>query len=397
HYGELGLKGKNRPRFLNALRNNILNRLAGLDVRPGHRRSGRLVLRLGPSAAWPEIESRLRTVFGIAYFGRAWSVPLSLPLLEKAILAHLPPETGITFSVRTRRPHKDFRHTSQEVNRRLGTAIRRATGWGVNLNRPDLTVHVEIVYQEIFFYFERVPGAKGLPVGTGGKVLNLLSGGIDSPVAAWYMLKRGCHVLNIHFHGYPLTSRTSEVKAIELARVLTAWGGSARLYSVPIGRIQAEIMKTSLPDYRVVLYRRLMVRVAGEIARREGALALVTGESLGQVASQTMHNIRAIEQAANLPILRPLIGLDKDEIIDRARQINTFALSNIPGEDCCTLFTPRHPVTAARVEMIETLEAQQPWDAWLQQALAEATLIDVQASPVDVLQLQPDLLENLPA
>ncbi len=395
HYGELGLKGQNRPRFVNALARNVLDRLAGLDVHLERKRSGRLILRLGSQVRWRDVEDRLRTVFGIAYFARAWRVPLDIEALEKAVLAHLPKRTDISFAVRARRTNKAFPHSSSDINRRLGAAIVEATGWRVNLDHPDLTVHIEVLYQEIFFYFDRVPGARGLPVGVSGKVVNLLSGGIDSPVAAWRMLKRGCEVLNVHFHGAPLVTRASEVKAIELTRVLMEWGGLPQLYSIPIGRIQAEIMKSSPPDCRVVLYRRLMVRVAQEIARREGALALTTGESLGQVASQTLENLFVISEAAQIPILRPLIGMDKEEIIAQARQVGTLELSNLPGEDCCTLFTPKHPVTAARLEDIRAIEAEQPWEEWVQRALAEASLVDVRTSPVDALQFWPDRVDVL--
>ncbi|RME72278.1 MAG: tRNA 4-thiouridine(8) synthase ThiI [Chloroflexi bacterium] len=395
HYGEIGLKGANRSRFIDALRQNILQKLSGLDVRPDRKRSGRLVFRLGPSVRWEEVARRLRSVFGVAYFSRAWSVPLKMEALEEAVLAHLPRKSGISFAVRTRRANKQFPLTSMDIDRRLGAAIRQATDWHVDLTHPDLTVEVEVVFQEMFFYFDRVTGARGMPVGTSGTVVNLLSGGIDSPVAAWYMLKRGCRVVNVHFHGAPLTSRASEVKAIELARILTGWGGSPTLYSIPIGQIQAEIMRTSPPDYRVVLYRRLMVRVAQEIARREGAAALSTGESLAQVASQTLRNLRAIEQVAELPILRPLIGMDKEEIVARAEQIETLAISNLSGEDCCTLFIPKHPVTGAKLERIAEIEARQPWNEWVDKALSGATVIDVHASPVDILQHYPELLERL--
>lgn len=337
----------------------------------------------------------MRTVFGIAYFARAWQVPLSLEALERAVEALLPQETGISFAVRARRANKSFPHSSSEINRRLGAAIVQARGWRVNLDEPDLTVHVEVLYREIFFYFERIPGARGLPVGVSGKILNLLSGGIDSPVAAWRMLRRGCEVMNIHFHGAPLVTRASEVKAIELTRILMEWGALPQMYSVPIGRIQSEIMRSSPPECRVVLYRRLMVRVAEALAHREGALALTTGESLGQVASQTLDNLFVISEAVRIPILRPLIGLDKEEIIEQARQIGTLALSNLPGEDCCTLFTPKHPVTAARLEEIQAIEAQQPWEEWVQRAVAEAELVDVRTSPVDALQFWPDRLDAL--
>ncbi len=395
HYGEVGLKGQNRPMFINALVRNIEQRLHGLDVHLDHKRSGRLVFRMGPRARWDDIAARLRTVFGIAYFARAWRVPLDMTALEEAVLSHLPKREGVTFAVRARRARKDFPLNSMEINRRLGSVVARHTGWKVNLDNPDVPIHVEVLYREIFFYFDKVPGPGGLPVGISGTVINLLSGGIDSPVAAWRMLKRGCEVINVHFHGQPLVSQASEIKAIELTRVLTEWGGSPRLYSVPIGRVQAEIMKTTPPAYRVVLYRRLMLRVAQEIARREGALALVTGESVGQVASQTLHNLYVISQVAEMPVLRPLIGMDKEEIIAQAERIGTLELSNLPGEDCCTLFTPKHPVTKARLEDVLEIEAQQPWQAWVQQALGGAKVVDVHTSPVDALQYWPERVERL--
>ncbi len=395
HYGEVGTKGQNRPRFIRTLARNIEARLQGLDVHLDRKRSGRIVFRLGPRARWDEIAERLRTVFGIVYFAQAWRTPLDMDALEAAVLEHLPKEKDVTFAVRARRAHKKFPLTSAEINRRLGAAIARATGWKVNLKEPDVPIHVEVLFNEIFFYFHREEGPGGLPVGISGKVINLLSGGIDSPVAAWRMLKRGCEVINVHFHGQPLVTQASEVKAIEITRVLTEWGASPRLYSVPIGRIQAEIMKTTPPAYRVVLYRRLMLRVAQEIARREGALALVTGESVGQVASQTLHNLYVINAVAEMPVLRPLIGMDKMEIIAQAEKVGTLALSNLPGEDCCNLFTPKHPVTAARLEEVEAIEATQPWPQWVEQALTEAKVVDVHTSPVDALQFWPDRVDQL--
>ncbi len=380
HYGEVGLKGQNRPKFIQTLVQNIETRLEGLDVRLDRRRSGRILFRLADESAWEEVARRLQTVFGIAYFARAWRVPLSMDALEAAVLEHLPREQGISFAVRARRANKDFPLNSMEINRRLGAAVVQATGWKVNLSNPDLPIHVEVLYKEIFFYFNRIQGPGGLPVGVSGTVINLLSGGIDSPVAAWRMLRRGARVINVHFHGQPLVSDASERKAILLTKVLTEWGGSPRLYSVGIGGIQKAITETAPPEYRMVLYRRLMMRVAQEIAAREGALALVTGESLGQVASQTLENLFVINEVARLPVLRPLIGMDKEEIVAQAERIGTLEISNLPGEDACTLFTPKHPVTAARVDEVHAIEAQQPWDAWVSTALSNTRVIDVRLS-----------------
>ncbi len=377
HYGEVGLKGQNRPKFIQTLARNIETRLEGLPVRLDRRRSGRILFRLEDERAWEEVARRLQTVFGIAYFARAWRVPLDMDMLQREVLTRLPREKALSFAVRARRAHKGFPLNSMEINRRLGAAIVRETGWKVNLSQPDLPVHVEVLYKEIFFYFNRIKGPGGLPVGVSGTVLNLLSGGIDSPVAAWRLLRRGAEVINVHFHGQPIVSDASERKAILLTKVLTEWGGSSRLYSVGIGHIQQAITETSPPEYRMILYRRLMFRVAQEIAAREGALALVTGESLGQVASQTLENLFVINEVARLPVLRPLIGMDKEEIVAQAERIGTLDISNLPGEDACTLFTPKHPVTAAKVEEVHAIESRQPWEEWVANALSNARVIDV--------------------
>jgi thiamine biosynthesis protein ThiI len=228
----------------------------------------------------------------------------------------------------------------------------------VSLEHPDLNVRVEVLPGEAFVYCDPQPGAGGLPVGTGGTVAALLSGGIDSPVAAWRLMRRGCRVVFVHFHSAPYLPDLSRGKARELVARLTQWQYHSRLFIVPFGEIQREVVLSVPPPFRVVVYRRLMVRIAERLARHAGALALVTGESLGQVASQTLHNLTRIDEVAAMPILRPLIGMDKLEITEQAHALGTYETSIEPDADCCTLFTPRHPATRMEAEAVAALEAR---------------------------------------
>jgi thiamine biosynthesis protein ThiI len=248
--------------------------------------------------------------------------------------------------------------TSVELNRALGAFVLERAATRVDLEHPEVEIVVEVLPDEAFVSLDRRPGPGGLPVGSGGTVAALLSGGIDSPVAAWRMLKRGCRVVFVHFHSVPYLPPTSQAKARTLVERLTEWQYESRLFMVPFGEIQREVVLTVPGPARVVVYRRLMVRIAEAIARREGALALVTGESLGQVASQTLENIAAIDAAATGPVLRPLIGTDKREIIDEAKQLGTFEVSIEPDADCCTLFVPRHPLTRMTAAQAEAVEAR---------------------------------------
>jgi len=292
-----------------------------------------------------------------------------------------------TFAVATKRGNKRFPHLSMEVNADIGAAVQAKTGKAVDLDNPDLTVHIEIMFKQIFFYFDRIEGLGGLPVGVSGRVVCLLSGGIDSPVAVYSMLKRGCEAFCIHFHGYPYVTRTSEVKSIELVRVLMRYGASPYLWSVPFGALQHEVMQRVPEGLRVVVYRRLMARIAQELARQEGADALVTGESLAQVASQTLSNLATIEAAASIPILRPLIGMDKIEIIQRARAIDTYDISTLPGEDCCQLFVPRHPATSTTIEQVLDAEAALNMDGLVARGVETVSRIDVRRARVDEMML----------
>lgn len=261
-----------------------------------------------------------------------------------------------------------------EVARDVGAAVCEETGKKVSLEDPDITVYLELLSKEVYYAINKIQGPGGMPVGVSGKVACLISGGIDSPVAAYRMIKRGCRALFIHFSGRPLVSRASEEKVRELVQMLTQYQYYSRLYVVPFGEIQREIVAQAPAPYRIVMYRRLMVRIAGELAGRERCWGLVTGDSLGQVASQTPENLSVIEETAELPILRPLIGMDKIEITDQAQRIGSFATSIEPDQDCCSLFTPPHPSTRTRIDDIRKVEQGFDIGALVKQGLDKAEL-----------------------
>ena len=383
HYQELALKGKNRPWFLGRLVRNLRRALSDLDVRSVRALMGRVEVVLGPDAAPAEISERISRVFGIANFSYAGSTPLAyaradvtadLDGIAKAILNDLGERTCTSFRVSARRADKRFPMTSPQIEREVGGRIKEARGWTVNLDDPDLVIHVELLTDQAFYFFGKERGAGGLPTGTAGRVVCLLSGGIDSPVAAHRMMKRGCTVTFVHFHSYPILSRASQEKARELVTLLTRWQQRSRLYLVAFGEIQQQVVLAVPGPMRVVVYRRLMMRIAEAIARARGAQALVTGEVVGQVASQTLENLAVIDSVATMPIFRPLIGMDKDEITAEAVRLGTYPISIVPDQDCCTLFTPRNPLTRARLDEIEAAEQALPIDDLVTRAVREAVI-----------------------
>jgi thiamine biosynthesis protein ThiI len=369
HYQEIALKGKNRPWFLDRLVRNLRRALSDLDVRAVRKLMGRIEVVLGPSASREEVGGRIRHTFGVANFSYAGRTPLDLDALGAAIVDDLRGPSR-KFRVSARRADKRFPLTSPQVERDLGARIKTTLEWNVDLEHPEVVVHVELLQDEAFYHFGKERGPGGLPTGTAGRVACLLSGGIDSPVAAHRMMKRGCTVTFVHFHSYPILSRASQEKARELVRRLVTWQQRARLYSVAFGDVQQQVVLSVPGPMRVIVYRRLMFRIAEVIARSRGAQALVTGEVVGQVASQTLENLAVIGAVTGLPVFRPLIGMDKEEIMAEAMRIGTYPISIIPDQDCCTLFTPRNPLTRARLEQIEAAE----------QALAVDDLVGAAAS-----------------
>lgn len=365
---EIILKGKNRRSFESQLIKNIRRSIGDLadykyqKVRASH------LLRFFEVPS-EDIIARLQKIFGLSYIIPVYESELNVETLIDEIIRHLPQDGVKTFAVRARRLNRHFPLNTLELNALIGRAIQEATSWPVNLDQPDLTVGVEIMKNGIYYYWERYPGLRGLPVGVSGKVMVLLSGGIDSPVAAFQLASRGCLPVYVHFHSAPYTSRASIEKAIEIIRHLEIYHYNSRLYLVPLAEIQKEIVAKCPEPLRIILYRRFMVRLADKIARAEKALALVTGESVAQVSSQTLANLRTIESVTMTPILRPLIGSDKQEIMNRARKIGTYDISIQPDQDCCSFLMPRKPATHTRVWELEEAEKELDIDELMRQAL----------------------------
>jgi thiamine biosynthesis protein ThiI len=372
HYQEIALKGKNRPWFMGRLVRNLRSAVSDLDVQSVRALMGRIELVLGPGAAPEEVGDRVRRTFGVANFSYASRGPLDLDVLAAAILRDLEGRDCATFRVSARRADKRFPLTSPQIEREVGGRIKQARGWTVDLENPELVIHAEFLTNDVFYFFDKRRGPGGLPTGTAGRVLCLLSGGIDSPVAAWRMMKRGCSVTFVHFHSYPILSRASQDKARELVTLLTKWQQHSRLYLVAFGEIQQQVVLAAPAPMRVVIYRRLMLRIAERIGQARRAQALVTGDVVGQVASQTLENLAVVGHVASLPLFRPLIGTDKDEITAQAIEIGTYPISIIPDQDCCTLFTPRNPQTRARLDAVEAAELRLPIDEMVERAVREA-------------------------
>ncbi len=373
--GELFLKRGNRRSFEDALEKNVRRALKGRDDVRFYRAHGRM-FALG--AADEDLLARLRWVFGFTSLSPAVFCEKRLDALEAAALdlsAALPVRPGATFRVSARRADKSFSPDSREIGAIIGAAIAVRTGLGVDLEEPDFRVGVEIGPQWAFAWTEDRPGGGGLPVGTSGRAALLLSGGIDSPVAGHMLQKRGLELAGIYFHAFPYTGDGARDKVVDLARVLAARQDGLPLFVVPFARIQERLKDGADPAYLVILYRRAMVRIAERIAAAEKIRALATGESLGQVASQTLANLAAIEDAATLPILRPLVGFDKIETIEIARRIGTYDISIRGHEDCCTLFVPRHPETKGTAARAQKLEGPAELEPLLDEAVANAEKI----------------------
>lgn len=373
HYHEINLKRNNRAWFETHLHQNVTSLLQGLRHKSVQRFGGRLLIELTPDSPAEEITRRMGIVFGIANFALSWEVAAELESIRAGLADLIPTISFDSFKIDTRRGTKDFPLNSQQLNQLLGAFVQKITGATVRMENPDAVFFVEIVGSRAFLYLRRIPGSGGLPSGTGGKVLCLLSGGIDSPVAAYWLMRRGCRVLYVHFHSFPHTSIESQQKVRRILQILSRFQLESILFLVPFAEVQREIVAFAPPPMRVVLYRRFMVRIAQAIAQKENASALVTGDSLGQVASQTLENIRTISAAAGLPVFRPLIGADKEEIMNTARKIGTYDISIQPDQDCCSLFVPRHPETMSSLEKAASSEVELDIPRLMQSAISEIT------------------------
>jgi thiamine biosynthesis protein ThiI len=364
--GEIFLKGKNRLQFERMLQANVRRAVRDTGV-PAEitLREGVLVLRVARdglteaehAAAVDRLTGRLADVPGIARVCRALRVDKTQEAATAAAIALTGAGSG-SFAVRSRRRDKRFPVTSEKLNALIGAEVVAAHGLPVSLKHPDTEIFVEVDQREVFVFTGGLPGQGGLPVGMSGRAVVLMSGGIDSPVAAYRMMKRGLRCAFLHFSGMPLTGPESVYKAYALVRGLDRFQGASRLYVVPFGKAQQSVATSGAGRLQVMAQRRLMLKTAEALAARLHASALVTGDSLGQVASQTLPNITALDDAVTLPILRPLLGWDKSEIMSEARRLGTLAISELPDEDCCTLLTPRRAETRAKIEDLRKIEAR---------------------------------------
>ncbi|HHB90525.1 MAG TPA: tRNA 4-thiouridine(8) synthase ThiI [Anaerolineae bacterium] len=372
HFHEIALKGGNQAYFENILKRNILMRLRdkpGARVR--HVRN-RLVVRGLRREDAAEVLARLQKVFGIVNISVGAEVDADMETMKATAQALVRDLRFESFAVRPKRAEKRYPFTSQDIGREVGAAIGRASHARVDLTHPDLEVFVEVVQGRAYIFAGKLPGPGGLPVSSSGRGVVLFSVGFDAPVAAWRMMKRGLSLHLVHFHGQPQTDDASVRKARALAKVLADWHGRIKLTLVAFAQAQ-EIISVACPErFRTILYRRMMMRVANKLAWKHRARALVTGESLGQVASQTLPNLAAIEDAAAFPVLRPLIAFDKQEIIAEAQRIGTHDISILPHDEACVLFQPRRVETAAKIEDVRAAEEELdiPW--MLDQLMADA-------------------------
>lgn len=357
HYHEVGLKGRNRGTFEEALVRNASGVLTDLGAIRFRRLPGRLVAELPDGVDLDVLRSRLERVFGVQYFSLARAVPADPDAITAAAIEELAARPFDGFAVRGRVAHaENFPWSARLINENVGAALVAATGGKVNLSAPDRTVWIEVVGERAFVYADRFDGGGGLPIGVSGKVISLLSAGIDSPVAAARMMRRGATVEFVHFHSQPYTDASSVRVVTEVAEHLNGFQRRMRLWIVPMGEAQREMSLACPESLRTLLYRRHMMRVASAIAEQVGAQALVTGDSLGQVASQTLENLAAVEEAATMPVLRPLVGTDKLEIVNESRRLGLEDISNAPCQEACVLFEPKRPRTKSSAEELRRAE-----------------------------------------
>jgi len=371
-YGEIALKGGNRPFFEKMLLRNIKEALRGLGANDVVFQRGRYFVKIAPQHTYAAIQ-KLQKVFGIVSLSPVQAAPLELEAIKRQALQLLREqyrEPGLTFKVASRRANKRFPCTSPELSSSVGAALLDGgLQVKVDLHNPDVVIHIEIREKDAYLFSRSLPGPGGLPVGVACRGLLLLSGGIDSPVAGWMALKRGMRIEALHFHSPPYTGEKATNKVLELCHILTAYCGEITLHLAPFTEIQEQIRRLCPEAFLITLMRRAMFRIAERLARRRGLGAIYTGESLGQVASQTMENLAAVNAVVSIPVLRPLIGFDKEEITVRARQIGTYGVSIRPFADCCTLFVPSHPVTKPDPAALEAAEEKLPLDALLNRSL----------------------------
>jgi len=389
HYSEIALKGNNRPEFVRALRRGLNKALRGLDHSIAHS-EGRFIIEA--SADEEQVEGRLSRVFGITWFAPVKVVPAEYSKILECVLASSASPDARTFKLAVRRVDKSFPIHSQELCTKLGAEVAEATRKTVELSHPDLTIHVDILKGRALVYSAKLKGPGGLPLGTAGRVIHLFSGGIDSPVAAWLLMKRGTRPVYLHFYLAPTPQAASESKITKLVKVLSAYEGKSTLVLVPFADYQLATM--GVPgQLEPSLFRRFMRMTAEGLAPKFDAIGISTGDSLSQAASQTLWNIASFDEGSSLPVLRPLLTYDKDEIIGLARRIGTYDLSLEDYKDCCAIIT-RHPRTRVKAEEVSEYVRRLGLQDLVWRSVAKSTLVTYNAAG-EVLKASP-LAETLP-
>lgn len=382
-YGEIVLKGANRGYFEDMLCKTLRRRAAAYGNFTVRRSQSTIVIE--PQDDFADLDGMFTAasrVFGIVALDRAVVCEKNMDAIRETAKQYVPQflEGKRTFKVEGKRSDKRFPLDSIQIAREVGGAILSAyPRIKVDVHNPDVTVRVEIRETSAFVHAGQCPGAGGLPVGSAGNGMLLLSGGIDSPVAGWMMAKRGVRLEAIHFESFPYTSERARQKVLDLAAIVAGWVGDINVHIVSLTHIQEELAKNCTEDYFTLLLRRYMMTIADRVARQRGCGALITGESLGQVASQTMQAIGVTDAVTTIPVLRPCIGLDKEEIIRISRRVGTFETSILPFEDCCTVFTPRHPKTRPELEKVIAEEQKVDFDALVEEALGTLNTVHVKA------------------
>ncbi|HIW18569.1 MAG TPA: tRNA 4-thiouridine(8) synthase ThiI [Candidatus Faecalicoccus intestinipullorum] len=373
-YGELSLKGKNRNVFIRQLKENIkkaLKSFSTLEIESQHDRMYIYLKEEDPN----EVANVLSRVFGISSFSFAIKVDSDIDAIVDACLQTLDFSNAKTFKVAARRSDKNFPVISDQINRIVAGAILKNSTWKVDVHHPDYKIVIEVHRDSTYIMTDRMAGAGGYPVGVGGKAMVLLSGGIDSPVAAYLMMKRGVRIECIHFASPPYTSENAQQKVLDLASIVSAYQGDLLVHIVPFTNLQLAIYQHADESYAITLMRRMMMRIAEGLAQKRKALVLATGESVGQVASQTLESMVAINSVVNIPMIRPLVCMDKVEIIELSKKIGTYETSILPYEDCCTIFTPKNPVTKPRVDRCVKYEESFDFESLVQECIQSAESI----------------------
>lgn len=392
-YGEISTKGQNRKKFVSQLRRNISDVLAHHPNIFIEQTRDRMYIRLNGEQHEP-IMNELRKVFGIQSFSLAVKVKNDIEEIKKAALEVMKEhdQESITFKVTARRAYKQFPLDTNELNYAIGSHILKNTDYfTVDVRNPDINLRVEVREDATYITSLNVPGAGGLPVGTSGKAMLMLSGGIDSPVAGYLAMKRGLEIEAVHFYSPPFTSERSKQKVIDLAQKLTNYSGKVKLHIVPFTAIQQAIQKQVPENYTMTSTRRMMLKITDRLRHRHQGLAIATGESLGQVASQTLESMFAINDVTSTPILRPLITMDKTEIIEIAKEIDTHDISIRPFEDCCTIFTPAAPKTRPKLEKVERYEQFIDFDLLIEEAVQGTETMELKAGKAETVQAEEEL------